>query len=387
MTVVDVSEGVTAAALRARGGTKWTKHDEDVLAAWVADMDFPVAEPIRRTLIAAVERSALGYAPATQQEELFAACARWLERRYGWATNPIQYAILCDVVQGIHTALHTLTEPGDGVIVQGPIYPPFLTSIELQGRRVIDNRLTDPTGAAALDLDELRRQAADPRTTLLLLCNPHNPTGRVYTRAELEGIAQIAIDHDLTVLSDEIWMDIIYPGHRHIPFQALGPEIAARTVTMTSATKSFNLGGMRCAVAIFGSPALQERFDRLPSRIRGTANTLAVLATIAAWDECEGWFDAALGRLDANRLQVIEFMRTRLPEVKQRPPEGTFVTWLDFSAYQLELPAADYLLNRARVALNDGAAFGGDAGCARLNFATSPAILSEICERIAASLA
>jgi cystathionine beta-lyase len=376
MTTLDICADVTIEALRARRTTKWSKYEPDVLPAWVADMDFTLAEPIRRALLEVIEHSALGYGRLEAQAEMFAACAGWLARRHGWTPDLARFIAIGDVVQGIHIAIATLTEPGDGVIVQGPIYPPFLTSVEGLGRRVIDNRVLDPTGAAAFNFDELRAQAADPRTTLLLLCNPHNPTGRVLTRAELETIAEIALANDLHVVADEIWMDVVYPGHTHIPFQTLGPEIAARTITLTSVTKSFNLGGIRTAVAIFGSQGLQERFDAIHPRIRGSVNSLG-----------EPWFEAAMRQLDENRRWVTRFVAEHMPGVRQRLPEGTFLTWLDFGALNLEVPAAQFLLEHAKVGLNDGNDFGGDRHCARLNFATTPAILRTIGERIARAIA
>ncbi len=283
-------------------------------------------------------------------------------------------------------AIHAFTDLGDGVIVQGPIYPPFLTSIKELSRTVVDNRLIDASGAAVLDLDGLRRVASDPRTKLLLLCNPHNPSGRVLRRDELEAIAAIAIECSLVVVADEIWMDVVYAGHRHIPFATLGSHVAERTITLTSATKSFNLGGVRCAVVIFGSPALRARFDGLPARMRGAPNVLGVRASVAAWCEGGAWFDAVMRQLDANRQALAAFVRERLPAVRHRVPEGTYLAWLDFAALNLDRPAAAFLLDRARVALYDGQDFGGGAHCARLNFATTPAILSEICERIAQAL-
>lgn len=386
MVTIDPCANISVEALQARRGNKWTKYGEGVLAAWVADMDYEAAEPIRAVLREMGERSAFGYGRMEDQQDLFRAGARWLADRHGWEPDPSQFILLGDVVQGIHIAIHTLTEPGDGVIVQGPIYPPFLNSIENLGRRVVDNRLVDPTGAATLDLGDLREKAADPRTKLLLLCNPHNPSGRVLTRAELEGIATIASEHNLFVLADEIWMDVIYPGHTHIPFQSLGREIAARTITMTSATKSFNLGGIRCAVAIFGSEALHTRFDAIHPRLRGTPGTPGIRATIAAWTEGGPWLDCVLELLDQNRQALARAVAERMPGVRHRRPEGTYLAWLDFTDANLDLPAPDHLLERARVGLNDGTMFGGSAACARLNFATTPAILEQICGRIADSL-
>lgn len=384
MITVDLCTGVSPETLRARGGNKWNKYDADVLAAWIADMDFTVAEPVREAVAWAAAHSAFGYGRPEDQEALFRAASRWYAARHGWEPDPTAFLALSDVLQGIYAAIFTLTEPGDGVIVQGPIYPPFLQSIESLGRRVLDNRLHAPSDVAALDLDGLRQMAADPRAKLLLLCNPHNPTGRVFRREELAAIAEIVLEYDLVVVADEIWMDVLYPGHRHVPFASLGPEVAARTLTLTSATKSFNLGGLRCAVAIVGSPELRARFETLPQRVRGMPNVLGIRATIAAWTEGGPWLDTVLRQLDANRQALAAFLRERLPRVRHRSPEGTYMAWLDFSAYGLERPAA-LLLERARVALSDGADFG-DAACARLNFATTPAILNAICERIAAAL-
>lgn len=379
---LDPCVGVTADVVRARGGAKWNKHGGDVLGAWVADMDFAVPDPIRETLAWHVAHSALGYERAEATPELFAAASRWMATRHGWEPDPSTFATLADLVQGLLLAVHALTDPGDGVIVQGPIYPPFLTSITTLGRRVVDNGLIEPTGAAALDLDGLRRLAADPRTKLLLLCNPHNPVGRAFRRDELEAVAAIAVEHDLIVVADEVWMDITYGGHRHVPFATIGEEVAARTITLTSTSKSFNIAGLRCAIAIFGSDSLRARFDALPPRIRGAANVMGVRASIVAWTGCGAWLDAVVRQLDANRRQVAAFVRERLPGVKHRTPEGTYLAWLDFGALNLGRPAAAHLLERGRVALNDGADFGGYPHCARLNFATTPAILQEILERI-----
>ncbi len=341
------------------------------------------AQDLRDAIVWSAEHSALGYDRPEDQGDLFRAASQWIAARHGWEPDPATFAALGDVIQGLLVAIHVFTDPGDGVIVQGPVYPPFLTSVTGLGRRVVDNRLIDACGAAALDLDGLRRLAGDPRTRLLLLCNPHNPSGRVLRRDELEAIAAIAVEHELIVIADEIWMDVVHPGHRHIPFASLGPQAAARTITLTSATKSFNIAGVRCAVAIFGSQALRERFDALPTRMRGTPSVLGIRATVAAWREGGAWFEAVMRQLDANRQAVAAFVRDRLPAVRHRMPEGTYLAWLDFSALNLDRTAAAFLLDRARVALNDGTDFGGDGYCARLNFATAPAILAEVNERIA----
>lgn len=383
MALLDPQLHLDETAIRARHGVKWDKHGDGVLAAWVADMDFDVPDPVREAVSRTASRSAFGYERPEDYADMYAACSAWMGARHGWAPDPAAFGALTDLVQGLLLAVHALSEPGDGVIVQGPVYPAFLTAIEQLGRRRVDNRVLDPAGTAALDLAGLRALAAEPRTRLLLLCNPHNPSGRVLRRDELQTIADIVLEHDLTVVSDEIWMDVTYPGHRYIPFATLGEAIAARTVTMTGASKSFNLGGLRCAVAIFGSPALRQRFEVLPPRLRGVPNVLALRATTAAWRDGGPWFDAVLRQLDANRQTVAAFVRERLPRVRHRSPEGTYLAWLDFEDLGLDRPAATFLLEEARVALSPGVDFGGHPGCARLNFATPPSMLNAILERIA----
>jgi cystathionine beta-lyase len=384
MVALEALLDVTPDALRTRGGYKWNRYDADVLPAWVADMDFVAPEPVRARVAEMAAHSAFGYWRLDQEGRFFEAAARWIAARHGWEIAPERCALLVDVVQGINIAMHLFTEPGDGVIVQGPIYPPFLRSIEAQQRTIVDNRLIDVAGTATLDLDGLRALAAQPRTRLLLLCNPHNPSGRVLRRNELEAIATIAIEHDLIVVADEIWMDVVYPGHRHIPFASLGPEVAARTITLTSATKTFSLGGLPCALAICGSAALRERWAEWPQQLRGMPSAISIEATIAAWDGGADWFAAVLNQLDANRRRVADFFGRRLPHVRHRSPEGTYLAWLDFSACGFDQPAADVLLEHGRVALSSGVDFGADPAWARLNFATTPAILDQILERIAA---
>jgi cystathionine beta-lyase len=383
MLRIDPCANVTEADCRARRGHKWTKYGDDVLPAWVADMDFPAPEPVRAVLRWSAERSALGYERPEDLHEVYEAAAAWLATRHGWAPAPDSMAVLTDVVQGLYLALFAFTEPGDGVIVQSPIYPPFLTTVAAMGRRLLDNPLRDPCGEAALDVEGLRRVAAAPGAKLLLLCNPHNPSGRVFRRDELEAIAEVALERDLVVVADEIWMDVVYPGARHVPFASLGAEVAARTLTLLSATKAFNIAGVRCAVAVFGSPALRVRLETLPPGLRGTPSVLGLRATAAAWREGGAWLAAVLEQLAANRQTVARFVRARLPGVRHRAPEGTYLAWLDCAGLGLPQPAAAFFLARARVALSDGAEFGGPPSCVRLNFATTPALLDELLERMA----
>jgi cystathionine beta-lyase len=252
------------------------------------------------------------------------------------------------------------------------------------GRRIVEHRLVDDGTRFVSDGASLE-QVVDRDTPLLMLCNPHNPTGRVFERSELEAIANVALERDLVVVADEVHAELVYPGHQHIPFASLGPEVAARTITITSATNSFNIPALRCAVMHFGSPALKARFfARIPSRLLGSPSVTGVDATVAAWDEGQPWFDDILQYLHGNRDWLAQAVAAELPGVTMRVPEATYLAWLDCSALNLPISAGQFFLDRARVGLNFGETFGPDYGSfARLNFATPRPILREIVGRMA----
>jgi cysteine-S-conjugate beta-lyase len=286
-------------------------------------------------------------------------------------------------VQASFSSVIAFSEPGDAILLQLPSYPPFMRAIEDTGRRLIANPMRDDGTRWVLDLDAYDA-APDPRLRMLIFCHPQDPTGRAFSRAELKRVADFVIQHDLVVISDEIHADIIYPGNKHIPLASLHPEIAARTITITSATKSFNIPALRCAVMHFGAPALKDRFgQRIPSRLLGSPGVTGVDATVAAWDEGQPWLDEILTQLRANRDWLAATLAAELPAVTMRVPEATYLAWLDCRALKLPYPAGEFFLNQARVGFNFGETFGADyAGFARLNFATTPAILREIVTRM-----
>jgi cystathionine beta-lyase len=317
------------------------------------------------------------------------AFAAWAARRYGWEVDPARVVNTADVLQPLYAAIVQHSEPGDGVVIQTPIYPPFLMSLEMSGRRLVDNPLGPASEGYPLDVDGLAA-IVDDRTRLLLLCNPHNPSGRVFSRAELEAVAAIAVERDLVVVSDEIHADVVYPGGKHIPFATLGPEVEARTITLTSATKSFNIAGLRLAIAVFGSAALQERYQSQPRFLFGGVNSVGVAATVAAWTEGDEWLDGLVAYLDGNRAEVERFVAEALPGVGHVRPQATYLAWLDcrqLVADGLTANPAAFFLERAGVGLNDGADFGEHGiGFVRLNFATSRAVLAQVLERMAGAL-
>jgi cysteine-S-conjugate beta-lyase len=378
---------LTVEELRARRGRKWTYYPADVLPAWVADMDFTVPDVVQRAVARIVEQRDYGYGAPDDDPTLAVAFSDQMADRFGWKAAPEQVQPLSELIQGMFSAVLAFSDPGDGVVIQTPIYPPFLLTVAQTGRRLVDNPLRDDGNRFVLDIDGLRALLND-RTRILMFCNPHNPTGRVFERAELEAVAALALERDLIVLSDEIHADLVYDGKPHIPFATLGPDVAARTITMSSATKSYNIPGLRCALLHFGTLELRQRFhERIPARLLGQVCVPGIDATVAAWRHGQPWLDAVLTRLQGNRELVARFVREELPGVKHYSPEATYLAWLDCRGLELPQRPFEFFLELAKVALLDGATFGATHGqCVRLNFATSEPILAQVLERLAGAV-
>jgi cystathionine beta-lyase len=376
-------------ALRRRRGAKWHRYGPDVLPAWLADMDFAVADPVRRAMARLVDEGDYGYPHRVGADSVEVAFADRMAERFGWRAAPERVVVVADLVQALLAAVAAFSDAGDGVLVHTPIYPPFLDAIDRNGRRRVFHPLTDD--GSRLDTDPERLAASvDAGTRMLLLCNPHNPSGRVLDRSELAAVARVAVERDLVVVADEVHCDMVYPGHEHVPLATLGDEVAERTITISSATKSFNIPGLRCGVMHFGSAALLARFRRaFPERMLGMVGAPGMDATVAAWREGQPWLDAVMALLLANRDRVAAWASAHAPAVRHHPPEATYLAWFDCAGLGLPdgVTAQRFFLDDARVALNGGPEFGrgGDAG-ARLTFATSPAILDEMLERMGAAI-
>ena len=382
MALDDINE----AQLRLRTGQKWSLYPSAVLPAWVADMDFAVAEPIRAALAARIENGDLGYPLPVARSGIAELFVERVAARFGWHIDASAVVILNDVVQGLYLGLETLSAPGDGVIIQTPIYPPFLHAVAELGRRAVQCPLLAGSTRYEIDFEHLEA-AIDGSTRVLMLCNPHNPTGRAFTRDELTRLAALACRHDLVVVSDEIHADLILAPQPHIPLASLGPDIAARTMTLMSASKAFNIAGLCLAFAHFGSADLRQRFERLPAHGRGGNNAFSLAAVRAAWGGAQPWLDEVLNYLRGNRDHVAAFWRTHWPAVGHLPPQATYLAWLDLRALELPGGPHEFFLQRAQVALGDGRAFGAPGvGFVRLNFATSRALLEQVLERMHAAL-
>ncbi len=372
------------AELRQLGGVKWNKFGPDVVPAWVADMDLRPPSAIRRAVAELAERGDFGYHRAAL-EQIPQAFAAWQERHHGWSPDPERVRVFCDVLHAIDIAIDLHTGPGDGIVVFTPIYPPFLAAVEGPGRRVVPVPL-DPDGWR-LDPDRLEA-AIDSSTSVILICNPHNPTGRAFDDDELAAVIDVAERHDLLVISDEVWADLLHPGAAHRPMALVGEGAGeARTMTITSASKAFNLAGLRCAVATVGHRRLADHIDGLARHALGAVGTPGAVATLVAWTEGAGWLDNARAHLTARRDQLADRLARELPAVGFVPPEATYLAWLDLTSFDLGPDPSAELVHRARIGLSPGPDFGpGGPGRARLNFATSAGILDEIVDRLVAAV-
>lgn len=368
-----------------RPGVKWTWYEPGIIPAWVADMDLAPAAPITEEIHRYIDGGDLGYVnPLLHHERVEQACATWLAKRHGWRPPDEALRVVGDVMQGVAACIQAFTEPGDGIIIQTPVYHPFGWAIESAGRRIVEAPLSDRASGFRVTAEALEGAIA-AGATMMLISNPHNPAGRVFSVEELVLIGDIAREHDLVVVSDEIHADLVYEPHRHVPIAGLGSDLADRTVTLHSASKAFNLAGIGCAVACFGSERLWTAFDRLPTSLLGHPSGVAVRATARAWEAGEAWLADTMRLLASNRARVETWAAPRLGH---RPPEATYLAWLDFRALGWDEEPDERLLREARVALSPGLQFGsGGEGHARLNFATYPEVLDEILARIDSVLA
>ena len=363
---------------------KWHRYG-DALPLWVADMDFPVPEPVRRALAVRVEHGIFGY--ACEPPELREALVDWLARRFGWRVDPAALVFVPGVVTGFNVACRAFARPGEGVLVQTPVYPPMLDAPANFGLRRDEAMLAcAANGRYEVEWDALEA-AVGADTRLFLLCNPQNPTGRVFTAAELAQMAEICLHHGLIICSDEIHADLVYPGKRHLPIAALCPEVAARTITLMAPSKTFNIPGLGFSLAIIEDAGLRAAFTAAAKDIVPHINVLGTVAALAAYTEGAPWLDDCLRYLEATRDMVAAAVRDRLPGVRMAAPEATYLAWLDCREAGLGDNPARFFLERAGGALNEGPSFGrGGEGFARLNFACPRSLLTEALDRMASAL-
>ncbi|MFD7406168.1 MalY/PatB family protein [Streptomyces sp. NPDC059866] len=369
--------------LRRRTSMKWRTYPDDVLPLWVAEMDVPLAEPVVRAVTDALAIGDTGYPAGTAYAE---ALADFAQKRWGWAGLAVERtAIVPDVMLGVVEMIRLVTGPGDAVVVNPPVYPPFFQFVTHMDRRVVEAPLGPDLRIDFGTLEETFRQAvADGRRAAFLLCSPHNPTGTVHTAAELSAVARLADRYGVRVVADEIHAPLVLAGAGFVPYLSVpGGE---RGLSLMSASKAWNLAGLKAALAVAG-PAAAADLARLPEEVSHGPSHLGVIAHTAALREGTAWLDAVLAGLDDNRRLLADLLAEHLPAVGYRPGEATYLAWLDCRALGLGDDPADVFLHRGRVALNSGIPFGaGGVGHVRLNLATSPEILTEAVRRMATAL-
>ncbi len=372
--------GAELERLHSLTGVKWTDNpDPDVIPSWVADMDFEVAPVIKTAMQAVIDRGDTGY-NMFAKNQLIGAWADWQEQHFHWRPPEDESMVFTATLNCLNLVMEFMTEPGDGVVVFTPIYYPFRAIINDTGRRIVDVALSGPEWR----LDPERFEAAiDDGTKLVLWCNPHNPLGRVFDADEIAAFAEVVERHDLLIISDEIWCDLTF-GDRHIPLWQACESLRERIVTLGSASKSFNIAGLRSAVAHIGDPRVRTRFAKLASHFIAAPNTLGAEASLAAWTKGQPWLDKVTAQLLINRDHLAERIERDLPGVAMTLPQATYLAWIDFSGTALAERPSETLLERGRIAVHDGEKFCATAAsCVRVNFATSPNILDELIDRMA----
>ena len=374
---------ITAESLVAAGHLKWTLFGPGTLGAFVAEMDFGTAPVVTAALHLAVERMQFGYLPPALAAAMQEACARWQRDAYGWSVEPAAVRPLPDVIKALEIAITRCSRPGSPVILPVPAYMPFLEVPRHLGRDTIQVPMASDGERAVYDLEALDAAFA-AGGGLLVLCNPYNPLGRVMERHELEAIAAVVDRHGGRVFADEIHAPVVYAGHRHVPYASLSPVTAAHTITATSASKAWNLPGLKCAQLIVTSDDDAATLDALEPFVTSGASTLGVVANTVAFDEGRPWLEDVLAYLDGNRWLLAELLGELLPEVGYTPPEGTYLAWLDCRALGLPPALGDFFTAEAGVAVVDGARCGPPgAGFVRLNIATTRSLLEAMVGRMA----
>jgi cystathionine beta-lyase len=369
--------------LRKRRSAKWRTHPDDVLPLTVAEMDFALPPVVVDALRAAVDASDTGYSFAVP--ELGESFAGFAARRWGWDVDPATVTGVTDVGVGVVELLRALCRPGDSVAISPPVYPPFFGWTPEASARLLEVPLAHGDDGYRLDLAAIEAAFAT-HPAVYLLCNPHNPVGRVHDPDELAALVRLARLYHVTIVSDEIHAPLVLPGSTFTPLLSV-PGAAEVAVSVVSASKAFNLAGLKCAAVVAASPAMAAVVDRFPPDTHWRTGHFGVLATVAAFRDGDPWLDQLLVTLDARRTQLGELLRDHLPMVRWRPPQSTFLAWLDCTALGHDNEPRELFLERGRVALEPGLRFGAlGAGHVRLNFGTGPAVLEEAVLRMTAAV-
>ncbi len=357
---------------------------EDLLPLWVADMDFRAPQPVIDALVKRVKHGIFGYT-GPDPIRYNSSIVNWFKRRHSWTLHEDWLVFSPGIVQACTYLIQRFTNPGDKVIIQDPVYYPFASIIKNNGRRVVSNQLELDESYYQMNFDDLEEKAKDPRTKALILCSPHNPVGRVWSREELTRLGEICIENDILVISDEIHCDLVYPKYKHIVFASISEEFAQNSVTCTAGSKTFNLAGFQHSNVIISNDKLRDRFKvQMEANALTIPNAFGALALQVAYDEGEEWLNSLIQVLERNLDFLKSFIDRNLPTVSVIDPEGTYLVWLDFRGVGLDHKELEKkMLEEAKLALDSGYKFGaGGEGFERINIACPLSILKESLERI-----
>ena len=356
---------------------------DDVLPMWVADMDFRTAPCVIEALRRRVDHGVFGYEHVP--DSYYEAVINWFGRRYGWRMRREWMIYTSGVVPAVSAVIKAMTSPGDKVLVQQPVYNCFFSSIRNNGCTAEDNHLIYADGTYTVDFDDFERRAADPQVKVFLLCNPHNPAGRVWTADELRRMGDICMRHGVFVISDEIHCDIVFEGHKHIPFVSLGKEFLQNSATCVSPSKTFNLAGVQCANIVCADADVRAKISKmLDVNEVAEISPFAVDALIAAYNEGGEWLDGLLEYLHGNFLYLKNFFAENFPKFKVLPLEATYLVWVDCSALGMTSEKIEKTLyEKERLWVNEGTKYGkAGEGFLRINIACPKSLLVEGLEKI-----
>lgn len=369
-------------------GIKWERADaifkgEGLLPMWVADMDFRGPQPVVEAVKKRAEQGIYGY--TARPDSLLEAVAGWVERRHGWTIDKSWICWSPGVIPALTACVQTYTEPGDRIIIQPPVYPPFFKVVQEHGRELVQNPLRFENGRYEMDFGLLEWQFRETGAKMFILCSPHNPVGRVWTRTELERLEAICADHDAVIVSDEIHADLVFRPNTHTPLASLSSRAAERTVVCFAPSKTFNMAGLQAGYIVIPDKERREAFNKAIAKAHHSmSGVFAITASESAYREGDEWLDQCLAYIRANMDYAIEYMKQQLPEIEPVDPEGTYLLWLDCRSLGLDAKSLQqFMIKEARVAFNEGAGFGEEgAGFMRMNVACRRATLEEALRRI-----
>ena len=371
---------------------KWGKYGPRVIPLWVADMDFVSPEPVLQALRDRIDHGVFGYPAGIGDSPKDWAGLRGtiidrMSDLYNWEISREDIVFIPGVVTGFNLACHAFAAPEEGVLIQTPVYPPILHAANSTGRRYQEMQLARlPDGSYEVDWDSFEDNIT-PQTRVMILCNPHNPVGKVFTKAELERTAEICLRHNIIICSDEIHNDLIFNDYEHIPIAALDPEIAAATITLMSPSKTYNIAGLQCSYAIITNRVLRKQYLASRKGLVPWVNLMGMVAAQAALSEGDVWFQQLMEYLEENKNYVLNFVNNELPGIEMAEPDGTYLAWLDCRSAGIPENPFEFFLKQARVAFNDGGTFGnGGEGYVRLNFGCSRSLLERALGRVKMAL-